>query len=135
MHRLLFNKVAGAARIPFYRTLPYDNLSDMKIFDIEFLPTYTLCHILFCHGGESKSKCVKQLKKYWVSFRESFKILTYAGKCIIENSMDAIKHISNFNISQYFVLQIFCQTDISLQWNFLLFQAHGTSEEIQLLFK
>ena len=64
MHRLLFNKVAGAARIPFYRTLPYHNLSDMKIFYIEFLPTYTLCHISFCHGGESIETIEKVLSKF-----------------------------------------------------------------------
>ena len=135
MHRLLFNKVASVARTPFYKALPYDSFYDMKIFDIGFLPAYALCNIFFCHGGESKNKCVKRLKKYRASFRESSKRLSYADKCIIENSMDAIKHISNFNISQYFVLQIFYQTDISLQWNFYFFQVQGTSEEIQLLLR
>ena len=98
MHRLVFNKVASAARTLFYKALPYDSFYDMKIFDIGFLPTYTLCNIFFCHGGESKNKCVKRLKKYRASFRESSKRLSYADKCVIENSMDAIKHIDSRQI-------------------------------------
>ena len=46
--------------------------------------------------------------------------------------MDAIKHISEFNISQYCVLQIYCKTEIPLQWNFHFFRTHITSKTIQL---